>query len=79
MDNIKSCNFEVEAVEAYHDWADDLNASPNDITSIQDFIMGLQYEIFDNVEDVAEAENIINMLENILIRHFVGNSANLTK
>lgn len=78
-EDIVNCTFKDEAIEAYQDWAEDLNARPNDITSIQDFIMGLQYEIFDNVEDIAEAENIINMVENILIKHFIVNSANLIK
>ena len=79
MDSVKTCNFIDEAIEAYKDWAEDLNIRLNDKNSINDFLTSLHYDVMDNVEDMLEAENILNTLENILMMHFLGDSATLEK
>ena len=79
MNNITTCNFKNEAIEAYKDWAEDLNIRLNDKNSINDFLTSLHYDIIDNVDDIFEAENILNTLENILMMHFLGDSASLEK
>lgn len=79
MDNIKTCNFIDETIEAYKDWADDLNVRLNDKNNINDFLMSLHYDVMDNAKDVIEAQNILTTLENILIKHFLGDSGKLIK
>lgn len=79
MNDITTCNFKDEAIEAYKDWADDLNIRLNDKNNINDFLTSLHYDIIDNVDDILEAQNILATLENILIKHFLGDSGKLIK
>lgn len=79
MNDITICDFKDEAIEAYKDWADDLNVCLNDKNNINDFLTSLHYDVMDNAKDVIEAQNILTTLENILIKHFLGNSGKLIK
>lgn len=63
---------EIEVINEFRDYLDDYGIKETQITfeDVNDFLAGIYFDIFDNVESIEDLQLIETEIENIIYKNF---------